>query len=80
MWIPVTVGMSGATVERRGDVYRKRSADPRHDLVSEAERLTWLRSHGLPAVEVLDSRRIRRGSPSTGCSTSSARDGRRGCR
>ncbi|BCJ37569.1 putative streptomycin phosphotransferase [Actinocatenispora thailandica] len=56
MWEPVTVGMSGAVVERRGGVYRKRSTDPRHDLVGEGERLRWLREQGFPAAEVLDCR------------------------
>ncbi|GAA4213279.1 aminoglycoside 3'-phosphotransferase [Actinocatenispora rupis] len=52
----MTVGLSGAAVHRRDGVYRKESADPRHDLVGEGERLTWLRAHGIPAAEVLDCR------------------------
>lgn len=56
MWERVTVGMSGAVVERRGSVYRKRSTDPRHDLVGEGERLIWLREQGFPAAEVLECR------------------------
>ncbi|BCJ28298.1 putative streptomycin phosphotransferase [Actinocatenispora sera] len=56
VWERVTVGLSGAVVERRGDVYRKRSTDPRHDLVGEGERLNWLRQQGFPAAEVLECR------------------------
>jgi aminoglycoside phosphotransferase len=56
VWERVTVGMSGAVVERRGSVYRKRSTDPRHDLVGEGERLIWLREQGFPAAEVLECR------------------------
>jgi len=52
----VTVGLSGAEVARRNGVYRKVSRDPRHDLVGEGERLTWLRQHGIPAPEVLECR------------------------
>jgi aminoglycoside phosphotransferase len=43
-------------VSRRNGVYRKESGDPRIDLVGEGERLSWLRSHGIPAAEVLDCR------------------------
>ncbi|GAA3873880.1 APH(3'') family aminoglycoside O-phosphotransferase [Saccharothrix violaceirubra] len=52
MWEEVTVGMSGASVRRRGGVYRKESADL--DLVGEGRRLVWLREHGIPAAEVLE--------------------------
>lgn len=37
-------------------MYRKESDDPRHDLVGEGERLSWLRRHGVPAAEVLECR------------------------
>ena len=50
------MGRSGAAVARSNGRYRKVSADPRHDLVGEGERLTWLRAHGIPAAEVLDCR------------------------
>ncbi|WP_035812568.1 APH(3') family aminoglycoside O-phosphotransferase [Jiangella gansuensis] len=56
MWERVTAGESGADVSRRDGVYRKRSDDPADDLVGEAERLRWLRRHGIPAAEVLECR------------------------
>lgn len=56
MWENVTVGKSGAVVRRRDGIYRKESTDPRVDLVAEGERLSWLRSQGVPAAEVLDCR------------------------
>ncbi|HVV22978.1 MAG TPA: aminoglycoside 3'-phosphotransferase [Pseudonocardiaceae bacterium] len=53
-WERVTIGHSGAVVTRRAGVYRKESATD--DLVGEGERLTWLRSHGIPAPDVLECR------------------------
>jgi kanamycin kinase len=50
------MGLSGATVEKGNGRYRKLSDDPRHDLVGEGERLSWLREHGIPAAEVLEVR------------------------
>ena len=50
MWEPVTLGMSGARVQRRPGVYRKFTQDA--DV--EARALSWLRLQGLPAAEVLD--------------------------
>lgn len=49
------MGMSGAQVAKRNGVYRKLSDNPRHDLIGEGDRLTWLRAHGIPAPEVLES-------------------------
>lgn len=54
MWETVSGGRSGATVTRRGGVYRKTSDDPGQDLPGEGARLTWLRDHGIPAPEVLE--------------------------
>ncbi|WP_456697637.1 APH(3') family aminoglycoside O-phosphotransferase [Aeromicrobium sp. P5_D10] len=56
-WEPVTTGRSGALVTRAGDVFRKQTADESEDLRLEAERLSWLRMHDIPAPEVLESRR-----------------------
>ena len=56
MWETVREGASGALVSRRAGVYRKESDDPRHDLVGEGARLSWLRQHGIPAAEVLECR------------------------
>lgn len=50
MWEPVTLGMSGARVQRRSGLYRKFT--PAADI--EARALSWLRQQGLPAAEVLD--------------------------
>jgi len=50
MWQPVTMGRSGAVVLRGDGVYRKHTAAAG----TEATTLTWLRSQGLPAAEVLD--------------------------
>ena len=50
------MGLSGAAVARSKGRYRKVSDDPRHDLVGEGERLTWLREQGIPAAEVLECR------------------------
>ena len=47
-------GRSGATVTRRGGVYRKTSGDPRHDLPGEGARLGRLRAHGIPAALAAD--------------------------
>jgi kanamycin kinase len=50
-WEPVTMGRSGAQVQRRNGFYRK--AGP--DVDGEAARLSWLRGQGFPAAEVLDA-------------------------
>jgi kanamycin kinase len=55
-WQIVTAGRSGATVARRGGLYRKTSDDPSHDLPAEGARLSWLRDHGIPAAEVVECR------------------------
>ncbi len=56
-WEPVTTGRSGAMVARGPGVFRKQVSDQSVDLRIEAERLSWLRAQGIPAPEVLESRR-----------------------